>query len=289
MPNRTANVVSVVFVGILAGIPLTTISRSETIPADNCLIAPKSDTPAGSHWYYRIDHRTKRQCWYLRGEGDKPQTASQSTAPSAKPPAPPAETVAQRSLADAHAELPTQTIRNDIQNVDPPPVASGLSPSRPNASDNNAAPAVVASRWPDTSAAIPPASPQPAASNPASDAPTNSIAPLASADLEAAPIAADFPSQRERGAMPLLVATIGVLTLACGLIAKFIRPRRPKQRKFRTRRGPTWELTDDDRIVLSDDPGINDLRRRPAFSRGAGQAGARRGDSYSRRSGRALN
>jgi hypothetical protein len=289
MPNRTANVVSAVFVGILAGIPLTTISRGETVPVDNCLTAPKGDTPAGSHWYYRIDHRTKRQCWHLRGEGDKPQTASQNTAPSAKPPAPPAETVAQRSLADAHAELPAQTIRNDTQNVDPPPVAPGLNPSPPNASDNNLAPAVVASRWPDTSAAIPPANPQPAASNPASDAPTNSIAPLASADLEAASVAADFSPQRERGAMPLLVAIIGVLTLACGLVAKFSRPRRPKQRKFRTRRGPTGELTDDDRIVLSDDAGINDLRRRPAFSRGPVQAGARRGDSYSRRSGHALN
>ena len=38
--------------------------------ADSCLSAPKGATPAGSHWYYRIDRVTKRQCWYLREESD---------------------------------------------------------------------------------------------------------------------------------------------------------------------------------------------------------------------------
>ena len=39
--------------------------------ADDCLSGPKGATPEGSHWYYRVDHATKRHCWYLRAEGEK--------------------------------------------------------------------------------------------------------------------------------------------------------------------------------------------------------------------------
>lgn len=33
--------------------------------ADDCLTAPKSAGPAGSHWYYRLDRANQRKCWYL--------------------------------------------------------------------------------------------------------------------------------------------------------------------------------------------------------------------------------
>jgi hypothetical protein len=84
--------------------------------------------------------------------------------------------------------------------------------------------------------------------------------------------------------MPLLVALMGAFTLACGLIAKFGRPRRPRPRIFRARRGPIWELTDDDRIVLSDDPGVQDLPRRRAFSQNVGNAGRQTVGNAGRRS-----
>ena len=49
-------------------------------------------TTPGSHWYYRIDRATKRQCWYLGEAKDKaaraaPETSSRS-AGQAAPPAP---------------------------------------------------------------------------------------------------------------------------------------------------------------------------------------------------------
>ena len=50
--------------------------------ADSCLSAPKGATPSGSHWYYRIDRVTKRQCWYLREESD---TADDKFARAAPP------------------------------------------------------------------------------------------------------------------------------------------------------------------------------------------------------------
>lgn len=33
--------------------------------ADNCLAGPKGASPAGQHWYYRLERGTKRKCWYL--------------------------------------------------------------------------------------------------------------------------------------------------------------------------------------------------------------------------------
>jgi len=49
--------------------------------ADDCLTAPNSTTPQGSHWYYRMDWANQRKCWYLRAPGE----ASQQRAPRARP------------------------------------------------------------------------------------------------------------------------------------------------------------------------------------------------------------
>ena len=107
MPNRTAKFVLAVFASVLAGIPLTTASHSATPAADDCLSAPKDQTPEGSHWYYRIERGTKRHCWYLREEGEKvSQSAPSSAAPSAKPITPKADPAIRGSVANARAELP---------------------------------------------------------------------------------------------------------------------------------------------------------------------------------------
>ncbi len=34
--------------------------------ASDCLTAPNSDAPKGSHWYYHTDRAKGRKCWYLR-------------------------------------------------------------------------------------------------------------------------------------------------------------------------------------------------------------------------------
>jgi len=72
MPNRTAKFASAIFASLLAGVPITTISHSAAGADDECLSSPKDQTPQGGHWYYRIDHATKRNCWYVRAEGEKP-------------------------------------------------------------------------------------------------------------------------------------------------------------------------------------------------------------------------
>jgi hypothetical protein len=278
MPTQTAKFVSAVFAGILATIPLTIASHGETPAPDNCLSSPKGDAPAGNHWFYRIDQSTKRHCWYLRAQGDRiSQGAPQNILPSPKPP-PQTDTVVQRSLADAHAELPAQTNRNDAPNTDlPPATADWNAAPRANATNANAGSAAMPSSWPQPSVAAPTASPQePATASSASSVPPSPVASLAPADttiIPAAAAAAAASPDGDRGLMPLLVALMGAFTLACGLVAKFARPRQSRPRIFRARRGPIWELTDDDRIVLSDDPGVQDLPRRRAFSQTVGNSG----------------
>ena len=51
---------------------------AETARVDDCLSAPNSAAPQGSHWYYRLDRATKRKCWYVRALG---QPAQQAAAP----------------------------------------------------------------------------------------------------------------------------------------------------------------------------------------------------------------
>ena len=81
-----------------------------------CLSAPQGATPSGSHWYYRIDRVTKRQCWYLREESDTgddkfARAAPPASAPAsaAEEPAPPQQrTITRKSIADARAEWVSQ-------------------------------------------------------------------------------------------------------------------------------------------------------------------------------------
>ena len=59
-------------VGVVAALPTT--ART-----DDCITAPNSPAPRGSHWYYRLDRTTQRKCWYARAPG---QPAQQVAAPA---------------------------------------------------------------------------------------------------------------------------------------------------------------------------------------------------------------
>ena len=277
MPNRAAKFVSAGFAGILAGASLTTVSHSQTVAADDCLSAPKGQTPEGSHWYYRIERGTKRHCWYLRAEGDTlSQAAPQSTLPSAKPLPPQTNAAIQNSVANARAELPVPANGNDGPNTASPANAAGLDGLRANAPDTRAASTVVASRWPESSGANSVSNARPATSNLAANVSANSTAALAPAVAAVTPVAADSPLQGQPGTIrTLLVEVVGAFTLA-GIMAsiffKIGRARNPRPSAIRVRRGPIWDSTDDDRIVPSDYPEADALRRRPQFSRHIAEA-----------------
>src|SRR5882724_5158499 len=128
MSNHSAKFVSAIFASILAGTSFAAVPESGAKTADNCLSGPKGAVPAGHHWYYRIEHPSKRQCWYSRAETDKVETDKAETAKTERaappqdstssPPAqaasssaainpvsPPQSLFARKSIADARAEL----------------------------------------------------------------------------------------------------------------------------------------------------------------------------------------
>ena len=297
MQNRTAKFASAIFASLLAGAALATISNGEARAADDCLSAPKDQTPQGSHWYYRIDHATKRHCWYLRAESEKPSKVIASTSPpSADPTAPNGETAKLRSIADARAELPPQTpleqpSRNDTPDPVPPANAAGADSNQgSNAEDANMTSSVVASRWPDPSGAtsavspsvtspspvspapVTPAavSPQPETGNWAANAPSDPAAepPPAAADVT---LAAADSAQSPSGSLPmLLVVLAGALALAgitASVIFRFSRWRRPREIMIDAHRNSIWEPTGDDGILLSAHAGADSTSRRRRFAR----------------------
>jgi hypothetical protein len=68
--GAVAVVGTILLSGIFVGV------RANTARADNCLTAPKSSAPTGSHWYYRSDRANQRKCWYLRALSQLAQHAA---------------------------------------------------------------------------------------------------------------------------------------------------------------------------------------------------------------------
>ena len=262
MPRRTAKFAPLLFVSILAGVPFAKMAHSEPAAVEDCLSSPKGETPPGSHWYYRVDHTNKRNCWYLRPEGGAvsqavPQNSRPAQSPSAK-----------ASIADAHAELRSRPAYDDSSAVNPPPNPAVNDAASANGSVWNR-PAAVATRWPDLPAASTMAKATPALASPA----TNVDQPSDDQPQAATPAAAtanfSYLPIRPETIRTLIAATIGALAfaVAAALISRRGRTRRLRRRQARFTRGPIWQTTDDDRIVLSDHASAANRNYQPRFAR----------------------
>ena len=285
MPNRADKFVSAIFASALAGAALAAVTPDAARAADDCLTAPKGETPEGSHWYYRIDRASKRHCWYLRGEGEKlsqtaPANSSTAATSAAAPPMQP-------SVADARAEWPAQT------SIEPPKRKDALLPAMPanpavnqdSAAGADAPQSVVASRWPDSTAASSAASPPSAAEQLAanmqaantpsgrrSDSPQSDSAQTDSAPSDSAaappqaaaavPLATVDSSQGLPASLPVLLAVMtGALALA-GITASLVLRFGGARRTARVRRNRIWEAMDNDNIRLPARPDAEVVPRR---------------------------
>ena len=81
--RKSAIITSAAFTGVLA-LTVIILSDSPTRAANECLAAPDSLAPAGSHWYYRLERPTQRKCWYLGPEGREVHAESSKARPAAK-------------------------------------------------------------------------------------------------------------------------------------------------------------------------------------------------------------
>src|SRR5262245_7312708 len=117
MPRHLRMIAPAAIVAVLAPFAVTTFPLGPATAAD-CIAAPKSAAPQGSHWYYRTDREKRRKCWYIAredrtvrhthgrsvAEAEPPVPARAQEAP---PPAPhPATTTRAQATPDARSPAP---------------------------------------------------------------------------------------------------------------------------------------------------------------------------------------
>src|SRR6516165_7617978 len=54
--------------GATIALAAVNVNVKPSLAADDCLAGPNTEAPQGSHWYYRLDRLSHRQCWYLGPE-----------------------------------------------------------------------------------------------------------------------------------------------------------------------------------------------------------------------------
>jgi hypothetical protein len=235
MANRTGNAGTAILIGALASVTLVVAINGAAHAADNCLSGPKGVAPKGSHWYYRIDRATKRNCWYVRAEDEKP-AASQNSSLSQTAPQP--EAPLQPSVANARAEANADLGQSNAVAVErEPPAANNDRGSDAPATDSGQS--TVSSRWLDRADAdtitgsTPKAADSGAGMN--SAAPPVDVAPLAAADVPASPA----------GSVPtLFLVIVGALAFAAllaGVIFRFGNARRNDLQDFGGDRHAPWD------------------------------------------------
>jgi hypothetical protein len=275
MSNRSVKFVPALLAGAVAGANLATMTdlRAQVIStaeaampatqavADSCLAAPRGATPAGSHWYYRIDRVTKRQCWYLREESDTAddkfaRAAPPASAPSsaAAEPAPPQQrTITRKSISDARAEWISQQPRaepNSPAKVERTAATAAPAPVVQNspraAMPNVLAPAPLSSmRWndaPTTRSLANPANLQVAAAPPAGPPPQVEEVQQPAA-VQFAPAAADAaPAKPTASLQKLLLVMAAALALAGLTVSAIVRIGRMRARRaMRRKRRAMWD------------------------------------------------
>jgi hypothetical protein len=296
MSNRSVRFIPALVAGMVAGANLATMTDLRAQAAeratdqvaeagiqvaqattDSCLAAPKGPTPSGSHWYYRIDRTTKRQCWYLREESDKaddkfaraasppsapaPASAPAPSSTAAEQPAAESPTISRKSIADARAEWVSQQARaepNSPARAESQTVAAVSTPatqnSQPATTPNVLAPAPLSSmRWTDTPAAS--ASSNSAALQTVAAAPPADQPPPQAADVQQAeevqqpvtdqvtPAPAEPVTAKPTASLQMLLLVIAAaLALAGVTVSAIVRIGRMRARRaMRQKRRAMWD------------------------------------------------
>jgi hypothetical protein len=249
MSNRTTKFVSAIFASLLAGTPLTTISHSAAQAAGDCLSGPTGAPREGGHWYYRIDHATQRHCWYVRDEEKLSRAVPEDSSPPANPVSPPKQIAAQRSIADAHAELPLPQTRMEATSIPTGPRISA--PAGTFSANNglaNTQSSLVATRWPGQSDAGSPVIPESMAAGPAANAPSNAKVPPPVAVAMVPLAAANISPKSQFGSIQMwLTVMMGALSLAAvmgGAIFRSGSTRWTRRPEIRRHRRVNWDLPD---------------------------------------------
>jgi hypothetical protein len=144
------------------------LHRDEAAAAEDCLAGPTKQSPAGHHWFYRVDRSSKRHCWYL---GDQGRAASRSARSPSKRAALFAKLRRENSQAhaadDARAELAQRraddTLRAEDTLLTPAAYRKRLVAARstqdlPDVAAGQDLQSLIATRWPNSASVLLPPS-----------------------------------------------------------------------------------------------------------------------------------
>jgi hypothetical protein len=112
---------------ITIGQPQTTTAQPKAqAKADECLARPGATAPKGSHWFYRIERKSNRRCWYLGPASQKVRPAATERTESAERPTArrrvpiPAPAPSElRADEETRAETPATTATTEARNAAP--------------------------------------------------------------------------------------------------------------------------------------------------------------------------
>jgi hypothetical protein len=257
MPQRMTIFVTAILVIVVAAVSLTARMSIAQRAADECITKPNSTAPQGSHWYYRVDRATRKQCWYLGPEGERVRARQagsrmKSSAPKEEP-------------RQSTAETPDETTA-----AEPAPVKTASAEATPARTIPGEAPAgvddpamVFSMRWPSLpklAGSI--ESERPSASNSFADEHSTTY-PLDGAPL-AWPIVtpADVPATgrmlesgfRSDRMLALLAGVLGLVAIFLGAVFNPSRGRSVPQRRVRKR----WWSASNKGVGDHVDPGFGD-------------------------------
>jgi hypothetical protein len=238
MTTRTrqfAGLASAIVLGSLAG--LLAFQPTALHAADECLSGPKGAAPRGSHWYYRVDRATKKNCWYVRA-GHKPTSSASS---SAILPLPQTQAPLQPSVANARAEADSASVGQPDGAAPSAPSVAAASVVDPAESTPDNGQSTVASRWLEqTTDAASPSVAAPAVSDTA-------LNPASRSPAAAPPAAADIRASSASGFPPLLLVMIGALVAAAAVTGVMFRlggARRHEAEDVHHERQAPWDVMD---------------------------------------------
>ncbi|MDE2285854.1 MAG: hypothetical protein KGK33_14685 [Hyphomicrobiales bacterium] len=221
---------------ILAMLPMAAVftaqaSLSEPAP-QQCKTSPGSATPAGGHWYYRINRGDKRHCWFLSPvelhvrRAEQPQTPVAANDANSVAANPPALAATQASSAPPALPAPAALSAQPMSSASPAGPISEME---------------FASRWPGNLPAVEDASESaPSSVSSYSDQPTTEAAtepplrwPLV--ETSGASTASVAAMALDKISLAGLMTTAGLLI--AGWAAKFARrPAQPRRSDWRPSR-----------------------------------------------------
>src|SRR4029077_16191215 len=152
---------------IVASASVVMLHLDDASAADDCLAGPNKTSPAGHHWYYRVDRSTKRHCWYLGERGG----AVSHTATSSKRAALFARLRRENShdhhADEAHAELTQKSAENTLRAEDTllttstdrkRLIATRSTQDLPDVTTGQDSESPIAERWPNSASVLLPPS-----------------------------------------------------------------------------------------------------------------------------------